>query len=266
MSIPELIEDYSARKKKLRWFDVNCWIGVTLPAQLGPERSLHETAAALSACGIQQAILSHRMAKDYDPATGTRFLVEAIAAHEQFFGAAVVAPDGAPGKQCDNYTRWLIAKKVRLVRLFPRAHNFLLTDWCAGEWLSVLESRRMPVVLWHTEAGWDEVAGVCRDHPKLPVIVEGPERKLLYHNRVYYRLLERFANFHLEIHNLVGYLGLDDLVRWFGSTRLLFGSYFPKQDPNAAMMLVTHGELSDADRENIARTNIERLIAEVEKE
>ena len=86
--------------------------------------------------------------------------------------------------------------------------------------------------VWHTETAWEDVAAVCQSHPRLPVIVEGPNRKLLYHNRVYYRLLERFANFHLEIHNLVGYLGLDDVVRRFGSQRLIFGTYFPQQDPN----------------------------------
>jgi predicted TIM-barrel fold metal-dependent hydrolase len=85
----------------------------------------------------------------------------------------------------------------------------------------------------------------------------------LYHNRTYCRLFERFPNFHLEIHNLVGYLGLDDVVRRFGSDRLIFGTYFPQQDPNVPMMLVTHGELSVADQAKIAGGNMTRLAAEV---
>jgi predicted TIM-barrel fold metal-dependent hydrolase len=97
----------------------------------------------------------------------------------------------------------------------------------------------------------------------LPVIVEGTGRKLFYDNRVYYALLERFPNLYLETHNLTNYLGLDDLVRRFGSGRFLFGSYFPHEDPNSAAMLLTHGELTAADQENIAHRNLENLIAEV---
>ena len=119
------------------------------------------------------------------------------------------------------------------------------------------------MAVWHTETSWDEVAAVCQAHPRLPVIVEGPLRKLLYHNRIYHRLLEQFSNFHLEIHNLVGYLGLDYAVRRFGSRQLIFGTFFPHEDPNVPMMLVTHGAFSPADQENIAHGNMERLMEQV---
>jgi predicted TIM-barrel fold metal-dependent hydrolase len=53
---------------------------------------------------------------------------------------------------------------------------------------------------------------------------------------------------------------VDDVVRRFGSRQLIFGTFFPRQDPTVPMMLVTHGELSPTDQENIAHANIERLI------
>jgi len=46
---------------------------------------------------------------------------------------------------------------------------------------------------------------------------------------------------------------------------LVFGTYFPYQDPNVPMMLVTHGQMSREDQANIAHGNIERLMAGVEQ-
>lgn len=259
MWIERQMETYRQRKAALAWVDAHCWIGVGPQETLRPVTSVEETRQTLERYGIRRAVVAHAAARDCDPTAGNQLLVEAIAGQESFWGAAVLAP-GGPLEEFRDYVRSLIAGKIRVARVFPRSHNWLLSSWCAGPWLDVLEELRVPLAVWHTEASWDDVAAVCQAHPRLPVIVEGPNRKLLYHNRVYYRLLEQFANFHLEIHNLVGYLGVDDAVRRFGSRQLVFGTFFPRQDPNVPMMLVTHGDLSPADQENIAYANMERLI------
>lgn len=263
MWVQEQIESYRRRKTALEWLDAHCWIGVGPQGSLRPVATLDEALQLLARYGIRRAIVAHALARDYDPATGNRLLLETIADRESLWGAAVLTPDDANEIVFRNQLQTFIAGKVRMVRIFPRSHNWSLSEWCCGPWLGVLEEMRMPLAVWHTETTWDDVAAVCRNHPQLPVIVEGPNRKLLYHNRTYYRLFERFPNFCLEIHNLVGYLGLDDVVRRFGSDRLIFGTYFPHQDPNVPLMLVTHGELSLADQANIAGENMSRLMEEV---
>jgi len=260
MWVQQQIDSYRSRKAGLDWLDAHCWIGAGPQGTLRPGTTLDETLALLNRYGIRRAVVAHVLARDYDPATGNRLLLEAIAGRESLWGAAVLAPGLAGPSEFGRELQSLIAGKVRMVRVFPRSHNWSLAEWCCGPWLDVLESRRVPLAVWHTETTWDDVAALCAGHPRLPVIVEGPNRKLLYHNRVYYRLFERFANFHMEIHNLVGYLGLDDMVRRFGSQRLVFGTYVPHQDPNVPMMLVTDGDLSDADRQNIAGGNMQRLM------
>jgi predicted TIM-barrel fold metal-dependent hydrolase len=263
MWIDQQIAGYRQQKAALDWLDAHCWIGVGPAGLLRPVATFQQTRQLLDRYGIRRAILSHAAARDYDPHVGNQLLLEAIRDERQFLGAAVLIPGDGEVPELRRRLAALMAGKIRLVRIFPRSHNFLLSEWCAGPWLEVLEELHMPLAVWHTETAWEDVAAVCQAHPRLPVIVEGPNRKLLYHNRVYYRLLERFANFHLEIHNLVGYLGLDDVVRRFGSQRLIFGTYFPQQDPNVPMALVTQGELSMTDRKNIAFRNMERLIEAV---
>lgn len=260
MWLQQQIESYRRRKAAISWLDAHLWIGVGHQGCLRPVTTLDQTRQLLARYGIQRAIAAHAAARDYDPATGNHLLVEAIAGQESFWGAAVFAPDGAGPAEFRRQMEALIAEKIRMVRIFPRSHGWLLSEWCAGPWLNVLEELHVPMAVWHTETTWEQIAAVCQAHPRLPIIVEGPHRKLLYHNRTYYRLLEQFSNFHLEIHNLVGYLGLDDVVRRFGSRQLIFGTFFPHQDPNVSMMLVTHGELSPVDQENIACGNMMRLM------
>lgn len=263
MWVQEQIESYRRRKTALEWLDAHCWIGVGPPGSLRPVTSLEQTLQLLTRYGIRRAVVAHTLARDCDPATGNRLLLDAIADQESLWGAAVLTPDDADEVSLRKRLKLLIVGKVRLVRIFPRSHNWSLSEWGFGPWLDALEDLQLPLAVWHTETTWDEVAAVCQSHPLLPVIVEGPNRKLLYHNRTYYRLFERFPNLHLEIHNLVGYQGLDDMVRRFGSDRLIFGTYFPHQDPNVPMMLVTHGELSEADQANIAGGNMMRLMTGV---
>ncbi len=263
MWVETLIDAYQRQKRELDWLDAHCWLDLSARDRFRTFESLADFRHGLARYGVRQAIVASPWARESDPAEGNRRIVEAVREVEGFWGAAVVPLDSAAEADCRRQVETWIAQKVRLVRLFPRLHNYVLSDWCAGCWLSLFEEFRLPIAVWHTQIEWDELADACRRHPQLPVVLEAPNRKLLYHNRVYCRLLESLANFHVEIHNLVGYLGLDDAARRFGSSRLLFGTYFPYQDPNTSMMLVTHGELSDAERRNIAGDNMRRLMQAV---
>jgi hypothetical protein len=282
MWIDQQIETYRSRRAALDWFDAQCWIGVGPEGLLQPVESVDATRRLLARYGIHRAVVAHAAARDGDRPLGNRLLLEAIQNHSGLFGAAVLAPGDVPtetprGPRAEPgadmpsqpieasargwpaYLASLAAAKVRMIRAFPRAHRFKLSDRSAEPWLEAIADAGLPLAVWHVETTWDDLAAVCERYPRLNVIVEGPNRKLIYHNRIYYGLLERFANFHLAIDNLVNYLGVDDIVRRFGSQRLIFGSYLPHQDPNAAMGMVIEGDMTPSDRENIAFRNLERL-------
>ena len=262
-NVEQLAEDYRRQRVSLALFDVNCWLGRPFEQTFTTLDGLKSLKTMLARYSIHRAVFSHTMCVRYDAEAGNRALVETLRQDESLVGAATLVPEMARSGTWESVLRPLIADGIRLVRLFPKSHNFLLEDEYLAGMLAALEDLRVPVVLWHTEAAWPEIAEVCSRYRELTVIVEGTGRKLFYDNRTYYALLERFPNLYLETHNLTNYLGLDDLVRCFGSGRFLFGSYFPHEDPNSAAMLLTHGELTAADREHISHRNLEELIAEV---
>ncbi|NLX95961.1 MAG: amidohydrolase family protein [Rhodopirellula sp.] len=263
-AVEQRVTEYRQRRTALEAFDVNCWLGSPLEPAFTLLDGVADLKAALHRYGIRRAVVSHTMCVRYGAMEGNRELLEAIGGQRDWVAAATLVPEMASGGGWDKLLRAMVADGVRVVRLFPRSHNFLLADDFLGRMLVAVRDLRLPLMIRHTEAAWPEIARLLGKFPDLPVIVEGTGRKLFYDNRSYYPLLERYGNLFLETHNVTNYLGLDDLVKRFGSRQFLFGSYFPHLDPNSSLMPIGDGEMEEEDRLNVAHANLERLLAEVQ--
>ena len=262
--VDRLATDYRQQRRALELFDVNCWLGRPLESAFTTVTGLDNLKAALLHYDIRRAVLSHTLGINCGADEGNRAVTEAAQADDMFVAAATLVPELASGRGWLALLRNLIARRVRLVRLFPATHNFLLAGEYLGGMLEALAQLRLPLLVWQTQTTWPAIARICEQYPALRVVVEGTGRKLFYDDRIYYPLLARHPNLCLETHNLVNYLGLDDLVSRFGSERFLFGSFFPHLDPNSAAMLLTHGDMEPQDRQNIAHGNLDRMLAEVD--
>jgi predicted TIM-barrel fold metal-dependent hydrolase len=255
---------YLESRSALPWFDVNCWIGEKSPMTGERPDTLPALMDGLVAFDIRRAVVSHVMSRDYDPRLGNEEALKAVEGATNAYAAIVVTP-AATGEmgEVEQTLAAAIARGARMARIFPLSQTFSTAEWCFGSTLAALEAHRLPLCVWHSQLSWDAIVALAQQHPSLPVIVEGTGRKLLYDSRLFYPALTACPNLHLEIHNLVNHLGVDDLVRRFGPERLLYGSGYPIYDPNTAMALVTHGNFDDAARRLIAGGNLERLLAEV---
>ena len=218
MDIEQTIAHYRRRRDTLDLFDVNCWTGPPLEPSFSTVEGIGGLKEALLRYGIRRAVVSHTMGWRYGACEGNRELLDAIRGDDALFAAATIVPEMAERGSWTAFLQSYIAARVRFVRLFPAAHDFVLAGEYLGGLLEALEELRLPLMVWHTQTTWRDIARVCQDYPHLPVIVEGTGRKLFYDNRTYYPLLERYLNLFLETHNLTNYLGLDDLVRRFGSS------------------------------------------------
>ncbi len=259
------IEKYKGEKKEIPFFDSNCWLGNPFPPSLRkiPERA-EELLEVMDYCGIEKAVVSSSLALNYNVLYGNKKLLGVIKGNSRLYGAAVLLP-GHSGELGDlsEYISFLISNKVVMVRLFPRTHNFALSDYCMGTLLKLLEANKIPVILWHTQTSWEEMDRLCRAYPRLPIIIEGVGRKLFYDNRIFYPLLKKHRNLFLETHNLTNYLGLDDLVEQLGAEKLIFGTCTSKNDPEAALMPVVYGNFSLEEKKMIAGENLYSLISSI---
>lgn len=254
--------DYLARVKALEAFDAHCWLGETAGPRLAREMratSAGELLALLDRAGISRAVVFHTLAVHGDARLANEALLREVAGEARLIPGAVSLPDDAR----DGGIERLIGRGVRLAAIHPSSHGFSLEAWCSGEMLTALEARRLPVIVPHTEVSWSAVEKVCREHPALPVLVEGGAGKLIYHNRVLYALMRERGNLHLLLDALVGWRMVDDLARRFGPERLLFSSQLPLRDPNVGLGMLAWGEMDEGAKRRIAHQNLDRLVAGV---
>ncbi|HAH86975.1 MAG TPA: hypothetical protein DCL60_06340 [Armatimonadetes bacterium] len=263
-TVEELKADFEGRRAHLNFFDANAWVGFQVEPAYNRICKTDELLKELSLSNINEAIVTHTGALYYNLVEGNELTLEAISGQEQLYGAVVLSPNttGELG-QTKEYIDRAIKRKARIARLFPKLHTFCLQPWCAGSVLEALQERRIPLMLWHSETDWNEVHSLCQSYPNLPIIIEGTGRKILYDNRMFYRLLSLHKNLHLEIHCLTNCRILEEMVGMLGAEQFIFGSYLPYKEPAVTMMLLAYSGISDDAKRLIAGGNIRRLLEEV---
>ncbi|MDH7570159.1 MAG: amidohydrolase family protein, partial [Armatimonadota bacterium] len=143
------------------------------------------------------------------------------------------------------------------VRLYPKDHQYVLSDWCAGRLLHALAEARVPALLEMGQTGWEEVASLLRRHPTLPVILLATSYRV---DRYLYPLWEQFDNLYLETATYQVMRGIEAVSRRFGAQRLVFGTGLPLLDAGGPIAQVTYADLSLEEKRLIAGGNLARLL------
>jgi hypothetical protein len=261
--VARLCEAYREARAELAFVDANLWLGRPRSPEFADEPGLSALQQRLARYQIRGGVVSHFAALTYSPSWGNRILLEQVEGTELWAGIVLMPEMFEPEDAGRCYLDDCLSRGARLARVFPQSHNFSLRSWCSGALLQALADRQLPLSIWHTEVPWEEIRSLCQAYPDLPVILEGTPLKILYYDRLLYPLLAQCPNLRLELHNLVNYLGIEDITRRFGARRLVFGSFMPIYDPNVAMMQVTHARIGEEDKAAIARENLAALVAGV---
>jgi predicted TIM-barrel fold metal-dependent hydrolase len=242
------------------FYDCNCMVGRFGQPQPHQFHAADELERELDRCGIARALVFHALGKELDPATGNAALMREIAGRERLAPCWVVMPHHTgelppPAELCQQMAQ----HGVRAVRMFPQLHSFCLAEWCAGELLTALEQRRIPVLVDHDQTGWEEINAVCTAHPCLPIVLLRANYRV---HRFLYPLLARHANLHVEIGILVAHDAIAEAANRYGARRLLFGSALPHYTPGGPIANIMYSLVSDAAKALIAGGNLRRLLGE----
>lgn len=213
------------------------------------------------AAGIKGGIVTHQSAKENDPFIGNEEIIELVRNKENIYACIVLVPEmffdeGKGGR----YLARMKAEGAVAARIFPGNYMHSTREYVLGPMLRVLEKASMPLIVWHIDTGWDAIDRICTDHPKLNVIVESMDRKLLYHARDYMSLMRSHDNFYLETHNLVLFREYENLCKYVGSKHLLYGSYFPYANIDFSLYPIYDSEIDDSDRKAIYSENARRIF------
>jgi hypothetical protein len=215
--------------------------------------------AEMERLGIERALVSHTLARTYDPVLGNRLLMDEIAGHERLVPCwALLPPACGEMGSVDALMGELARSGVPAVRLYPGEHSYSLAGWQCGELLAALNERRSVVLLDRAEGSWGDVERICRSYPRLALIVTKVGYREL---RPLFALLGRCSNLYCDLSNLSTYLGVEEVLERFGSERLIFGTGLPTWDPGGPIARLTYTDAPPAALDAIAHGNLERLLA-----
>ena len=173
MEIKQLEKDFLAFKAESKIFDINCAVPCHLDGTLEDDLPAPKTYFGE---GIDKMVLttSNYLRVPYN--LGNESIFEVAAKDERFYASAAIAPDmNLGGRNFASELDSMLGKKTVIVRMFPKAHKYPLRKWLVGDVLTELERRRVPLMIWHMQAEWDELAEIAEAYPKLPIIIEGSD-------------------------------------------------------------------------------------------
>ncbi len=231
--VKDLDAKFAENKAKFDIFDINCYLTCYRDDTLEETPALPEEVFK---DGINRAVITSTYGTTNYVNKGNNLVFDYVAKDDRLFASAIVAPEMNLGGNCFGDTLdKMIANKTVSVRMYPSSHKYPMRKWMVGKILEQLEERRVPLMLWHTQINWDEVAQVADDYPNLPIIIDGADQKTIYHARAVMGLCEGFKNVYLEMHNFTQYDFLPYMLRSVGAERMLYGSRTPFNDPNGPL-------------------------------
>ena len=248
---------------KLNFFDCNCSIGRIANPLLYDIFDVDGLLKEMDIAGVEEALVYYTLARDGHAPLGNKLLIETIGHSQRLHPVWVVLPHHTgeiPGPEI--LLKEMKENRVKAVRLYPNRdyHGFSLSEWCSGELFTALEEKRVPVFLDIEIVNWNEVHGILKIHPNLPIIISNCSYR---HNRFSYPLLEKHNNLHIELSRYFGAGAIEDFVKHFGLSRLLFGTNMPHYSGTAAVALLTYSELSYKNKVAIAGENMKNLLEKV---
>lgn len=251
---------------KLDLFDSNLFIGRPTRGAHAPAAVLPELITALDQAETRRALVWHVAQRDVSPLTGNVMLGEALAGagSDRLWGCWTIAPPQTDAVLCGDFFAQMKHQRITALRAFPTPHNYLLDRVVFGHWLDEMAERRIPLLL-SLEKGiaWPAVYHLLDQCPKLTCVL--CDIGIWGVDRYTWPLLDHYPNVYVETSLLAledG--GVEATVAHAGAGRLLFGSAFPERYPESAILQLLHAEISEADKQQVASGNLERLLTEAQ--
>jgi len=209
--------------------------------------------------GIDKAAVWHRAMYDYDPVPGNRILSESLrGCEDRFLPIWTILPEISDKDfRSDIFIENMKKNNVKLLKALPYECRYIMCDVTMGEQLSLYEELNIPIYL-EPQPDYQHIYNVLKEFPKLTVIICNigiwPSLRLIY------PLLNRYPNVYFETGDFGMTRGYEEVCARYGSERLLYGSNFPSNNPGCSLNCLLTANISEAERENIAYGNMERLI------
>ncbi len=235
-------------------FDVNALFGFVPNRKV--EAGLNKVKALAESAGVRRICVCSLKGAHYDYEMGNNETLQVCRGDSSLVPVATLDPRRYLPRKGE--VERLKSDGFLLLRLFPEVQN----------WPYRLEPFRRivdelcehPLVLLAPVRGLGSITELSDQIPRdapFPVVLLGVNYWTL--SEALAVMLER-KNFYLETHLLDSPDGYEVVAREVGAKRMVFGSGLPFTGPHAPALALEQSELSDEEKELVARRNLEGLL------
>lgn len=230
----------------------------------GPYRpcgSIGELGAELDRAGIAGGLIYHVATDGCGVVTGHNLLSEDLkTAKQELWGVWSLLPSCTQEiPLAVDLPAAMKANGIGAVRLNPAGHKYLPLPRVLGDYLEMLQERRIPV---HFDTGCgitlEQVDSYLSAFPRLTAILTHADCWPC--DRLLRPFLEQYENLCLDTSYLLTDQSFEELVLRYGAARLLFGSGFPTGYLGAHMLTLRHSQITEQQKAAILGGNLVCMI------
>lgn len=250
------------------YFDANAMIGAHFGPREGKFFTADDLLEEMDFFGIDEALVYHGLAREYDLTVGNQQLMVDIAKSPRLHPCWVIGfPHGGTTSPPKTLLEDIMRNNVEAVRLFfgsRLSHSMVLDLMSHQELFGELEKHRLPTFIEFeddTQLLAEHILqldGVLETFSHLPVILSAP--KMWTELKLLYPRMARYPQLYIEISGLHGNRMIEDLVENFDAQRLLFGTRFPWFAGGQVKIALAYSNIPLEKKEAIASGNLFTLI------
>lgn len=242
---------------QIDFFDCNARIGRPTVWREGQIITKDELLAEMDYGGISHALVHHALASQWSPRDGNAALLAELEGEDRllpcFVGLPAATQELAPPADFAAEVR----ERHGAVRLFPKDHQYRLTDWCMADALEALAAQRVPVLIDINQTDWNDVAAVLGAYDALPLIILDTYYRM---DRYVYPLWEKHVNLYMETTTYQSHRGIESACQRFGHECLVFGTDLPNLEVGGPISQIMYAELPDEAKAAIAGATLRKLL------
>ncbi len=248
---------------EIKLFDCNCMVGKRADRREGEPWSLEQLLDDMKYYRISEALVSHALSRDYEPAMGNLELVKVLKGSKHLFPVwCILPPASGEISASDAFVDNMLTNNIKAAISYPRLHNYSLASWSVGKLLSALEFHRIPLLLPFQQFDWNEIYAICHEYPALPVVTIGINYRQL---RYLLALWEICGNLYVDL----SWFSVADLFPFLKKRgyleKLLFGTNYPAYTPSAAVSMITYANANTAEKNLVGSGNLKSIIGNIRR-
>lgn len=243
----------------MKFFDCNTYAGVARFPPLKPAFTPEDLLNEMDRCGVDKALVNNAGGDFESPVVSNREIFEFCNESERLHPVWNILPPHTGEMEPEELFRNMEEHNVRALRAMPAEHRYLLDEVSMGPFFEKLVIRKIPLFI---KADWEKVYAVLKDFPELVLVAT--DHGSWGHDRYFRPLFEQYKNFHIDTSRYELDGGIEDIVKKYGASRLLFGTSFHNIPMGGASLLLRNARIDEKSREMIAFGNLERIVSETE--